>query len=113
MTLGVGGSDAERELAELADMTGGIQAIGLQDYEQRVARAQALMREAGLDAVYLNAGTNLYYFTGTLWGASERLVGALLPAQGEVCYLAPAFELGFQKRIHDVQGQPFAHNTRA
>ena len=45
------------------------------------------MQERGLNALYLNAGTNLYYFTGTRWGASERMVGALLSAQGRYAQL--------------------------
>jgi Xaa-Pro dipeptidase len=40
------------------------------------------MKEHSIKAVYLNAGTNLYYFTGTLWSASERMVGALLFEDG-------------------------------
>ena len=54
---------------------------------------QTQIRDAGAAAVYLHAGTNLYYFTGLRWGASERMVAAIVPAQGEICYVAPQFEL--------------------
>lgn len=94
MTRGIGGSDAATELARLQDMTAGSAPIDDGEFAARLARAQALMQANGLDAVYLNAGTNLYYFTGTRWSASERLVGALVPASGEPIYIAPAFELG-------------------
>jgi Xaa-Pro dipeptidase len=50
------------------------------------------MAEQGIAAVYLNAGSNLTYFTGTRWNPSERMVGAILPATGDLAYIAPAFE---------------------
>ena len=52
------------------------------------------MQANNIDAIYLNAGTNLTYFTGMQWYASERMVGAILPATGEVQYIAPYFEIG-------------------
>lgn len=55
------------------------------------------MQQNGIDAIYLNAGTNLTYFTGMRWYASERLVGAILPAQGDVQYIAP-----FLKLVHSM-----------
>ncbi|HEY7776317.1 MAG TPA: Xaa-Pro peptidase family protein [Kineobactrum sp.] len=94
MTHGVGGSDVASELQKLSDMTAGARPIGDDEFNARIARAQALMQAEGLDVIYLNAGTNLYYFTGTRWSASERMVGALLPASGAPLYIAPAFELG-------------------
>lgn len=92
MAVGIGGSTAELELSKLTDMTGDIAEISLAEYQQRVARAQQLMREQDIAALYINAGTNLAYFTGTQWHASERMVGALLPAKGDLVYIAPWFE---------------------
>jgi len=91
-TIGVGGSSAEQALATLRDMTAGAVAIGRDEHLQRIATAQAYMRAHGIAAIYLNAGTNLLYFTGTRWHASERMVGAILPAHGALAYIAPAFE---------------------
>lgn len=93
MTIGVGGSTAEQELAKLSDMTQGVEAIPKSEYQARIDKAQSLMQEHGIDAIYLNAGTNLYYFTGTRWGASERMVGAVLSASGALQYIAPHFEI--------------------
>jgi Xaa-Pro dipeptidase len=93
MSIGIGGSTAEIELNKLTDMTSDIAPIGLAEYQQRIAKAQQLMREQNISALYINAGTNLTYFTGTAWYASERLVGALLPAQGDLIYIAPWFEV--------------------
>ncbi|QIR15344.1 M24 family metallopeptidase [Shewanella aestuarii] len=93
MTIGVGTQTQQQALDGLTNMTQGVEAISLAEYQMRIAKAQGLMQKAGIDALYLNAGTNLYYFTGTKWYASERMVGAILPAKGELQYIAPAFEL--------------------
>ena len=73
MTIGVGGSDAKIELALLKDMTAGVIAISTEDYAKRIEKAQSIMAKKGIEATYLNAGANLYYFTGTKWGGSERI----------------------------------------
>lgn len=91
-SLGVGGSTPEQALAQLTDMTADVQPIPIEEFKQRIARAQQYMREHQIAALYLNAGTNLYYFTGLRWYASERLVGALLTAAGELHFVGPAFE---------------------
>jgi Xaa-Pro dipeptidase len=90
--MSIGGKTFDEALAGLADMTGGMVAIGKEEHQQRIARAQAFMQAQGIAAVYLNAGTNMTYFTGTKWYASERMVGAILPASGALEYIAPAFE---------------------
>ena len=105
MTIGVGGSTAEQELAKLSDMTAGIAPIGKDEYFARREKAQQLMQANQLDAVYLNAGTNLYYFTGTRWGNSERMVGALLTQQGELHYIAPHFEISTLEGYMLIRGQ--------
>ncbi|GAA6153685.1 M24 family metallopeptidase [Pseudoteredinibacter isoporae] len=92
MTIGVGGSSPEAELAKLSNMTGDITPIAKEEFLQRQERACQLMQQQGVAACYLNAGTNLYYFTGLKWYASERLVGAILLANGELHYIAPHFE---------------------
>ncbi len=105
MTTGIGGATAEEALASLRDMTDDVQVIDHNEYRSRIANAQKLLREQGLDAMYLNAGTNLYYFTGTRWSASERMVGAIIPAQGPLHYLAPAFEMGTLQDFMQIEGQ--------
>ncbi|ANF57180.1 X-Pro dipeptidase [Halotalea alkalilenta] len=92
MTVGVGGSSAEAELARMSNMVGDAVPIGRKDYSQRIVRAQALMREQGIGALYLDTSPNLFYFTGIDLKPSERLHGAILPADGTIIYLSPAFE---------------------
>ena len=103
--MGIGGKTFEQALAGLADMTGSMVAIGEAEHRARIARAQSFMRERGIAAVYLNAGTNLHYFTGTKWHASERMVGAILPAAGALEYIAPAFEESTLKDFMLVAGR--------
>lgn len=85
-------------------MLDGVEPIAIAEYAARIARAQQLMREQGIAALYLHAGTNLRYFTGLVWRGSERLVGALLPATGDIEYLAPAFEEGTIRGYQVVPG---------
>ena len=90
----IGGRQPDDVLAQLQRMTAGVSPIQLAEYQQRIERACALMQQQQIAAIYLNAGSNLLYFTGTHWYASERLVGAVLTASGELRYLAPVFEIG-------------------
>jgi Xaa-Pro dipeptidase len=82
MTKGVGGKTAKEALASLSDMTAGAVPISENEYAKRIEKAQSLMATQGMDALYLHAGTSLYYFTGTRWHGSERMVGALLMPSG-------------------------------
>ena len=92
MVLGVGGSTFAAELERMAPMAGSAVPIGVEELQARVAKAQLLMREQGLDALYLDSSTNLRYFTGIMLNLTERLHGAIIPAEGPVTYLSPAFE---------------------
>lgn len=94
MSIGVGHARAEDALNGLTDMTAHVAPISLDEYQARVSKAQQLMRAHDIDAMYLNAGTNLEYFTGLKWYPSERLVGALMLQEGPVQLIAPAFEIG-------------------
>ncbi|WP_374337369.1 M24 family metallopeptidase [Leeia sp.] len=108
MSIGIGGSTPEAALARLSDMTAGAHPIEQAEYQARIAKAQAYMQANGIDAVYLHAGTDLYYFTGTRWNPSERMVGALLPAHGPVRYISPWFEIGTLRDYMAVEGEVLA-----
>jgi len=60
--------------------------------EQRVAKAQKLMAEQGIEALIIDSGTTLNYFTGIYWWPSERTMVAIIPANGDVYYICPGFE---------------------
>lgn len=107
MTIGVGGSDAQTELNKLKDMTQNVKPIQLAEYEQRIKKAAVLMAEMGCDAMYIHAGTNLSYYTGTHWHPSERLVGALLTKDGTLSYIAPHFEIGTLQGFMQFKGEVY------
>jgi Xaa-Pro dipeptidase len=92
MTIGVGGSSAEEELARMTSMRGDAVPIGDDELRARVAKAQAIMREEGIDALHLDSSTSCLYFTGLRFKLTERLHGVLIPAEGELVYISPAFE---------------------
>ncbi|MEQ3448611.1 MULTISPECIES: Xaa-Pro peptidase family protein [unclassified Pseudoalteromonas] len=101
---GIGYQNREAALAALTDMTRDVVAIKPEEYLHRIETAQAFMRQHNIAAVYLNAGTNLKYFTGLQWYPSERMVGAILPAQGEVQFIVPFFEVGSVKDYQVIEG---------
>ena len=92
MTIGVGGSTAEKELAAMTSMRGDVPPIGVEERLQRIARAQAIMREKGIDALYLDVSSSMVYFTGLNFRRTERMHSAVLPAKGDIVYVSPAFE---------------------
>jgi len=104
MTIGVGGSTIEIELNKLSAMTANVVAITEAEFQARICKAQQLMRAQGISALYLDAGTNLHYFTGLKWYKSERMVGAILPAEGELEFIAPFFEEGSLRDNMLIQG---------
>ena len=89
----IGGKTQQEALATLRDMTTDMEQPSVSEHTSRIEKAQRYMQANNIAALYLNAGTNLAYFTGMQWYASERLVGALLPASGDVVYIAPTFEI--------------------
>jgi Xaa-Pro dipeptidase len=101
----IGGKTKQQALDSLKPMVAGVDAISSTEYQARIHKAQQLMRQQGIDALYLNAGTNLSYFTGTVWYASERLVGALLLAEGELVYISPVFEIPTLAGFQVIQGE--------
>lgn len=107
MTLGVGGSTAELELNKLVDMTTKATPIRKEEFQSRIQKATELMKQNKFEAIYLNAGTNLYYFTGTKWYASERMVGAVLYQSGEIDYICPKFEDGTLLGFMEIKGNIF------
>ncbi|HSG51083.1 MAG TPA: aminopeptidase P family N-terminal domain-containing protein, partial [Rheinheimera sp.] len=105
MAAGIGGATKEQALATLNDMTINAVPIQLTEYQQRMAKAVKLMAEQQLDVMLLNAGTNLRYFTGVDWYASERLVCALLFADGSLVYVVPHFEIGTIEPLMLIKGE--------
>jgi len=77
---------------ELPNITADAQAITVEERLRRVAKAQRLMRDSNIDALLLEAGSALIYFTGVRWRRSERFTGAVIPAAGDIAFVTPYFE---------------------
>lgn len=112
----------EQALAKLGDMTQGVQPIAVGEFRERIARAQSWLKQHHCAAMYLHAGTNLYYFTGLEWSPSERMVAGIIPADGDPYYVCPGFEVETLKDFwqlpgdvvtweeHEVPGQILKHS---
>lgn len=79
-------------IADLQPMRGQAKPITVNERRGRIAKAQQLMKDHQIDAVFLAGGTSLLYFTGVHWGNSERLFGAVIPANGTASFICPSFE---------------------
>ncbi|WP_419149303.1 M24 family metallopeptidase [Pseudoalteromonas 'SMAR'] len=101
---GISYQSAQQALDNLTDMTQDVSPIPQSEYLGRIEQVQRYMKQNQIDALYLNAGTNLQYFTGLQWYASERLVGAILPADGQVQFVVPFFEIGSIKDYWLIEG---------
>jgi len=82
-----------RPFGELKPMTGDVKPITLEERRARVEKARKLMADNKIDALYVEAGTALFYFTGVRWSASERMFAAVVPVKGDIAYICPHFEL--------------------
>ena len=91
---GIGGSTIEAELNAIVPTAHLVKPIQKEEFQKRIEKACRLMQEKEMPALYLNAGVNLFYFTGMKWNPSERMVGAILFSNGTLIYIAPEFEKG-------------------
>ena len=101
---GIGGSTSEKELAKIQPLKSSVKPIQKEEFKQRIHKICNLMKANNVQAIYVNAGANLLYFTGTYWSASERMVGAILLPNEEVHYIAPNFEKGTIQEFLEVEG---------
>jgi Xaa-Pro dipeptidase len=86
------GEAAAAQFRHLSPMTAGIAPITAEERQARIEQARRLMRDRGLDAMFLESGSSLFYYTGVRWGRSERPFGVVIPVRGEPAWVAPAFE---------------------
>jgi len=77
---------------DLQSMTGDVAPITVKEREARIKKAQRLLTEQKIEALILDAGTSLEYFTGISWWPSERAMVAIIPAKGDTRYVCPGFE---------------------
>ena len=83
---------APKAIAVLKPFPGTPVPISDDERHVRIDKARRLMGEHGLGAVILEPGTSLQYFVNVSWGTSERPFLLVIPAKGDLAYVAPAFE---------------------
>jgi Xaa-Pro dipeptidase len=66
--------------------------ITVEERVARVAKAQQLMGEHGIDAILLEPGSAMLYFSGVSWWRSERLTTVVIPREGDIGIITPFFE---------------------
>ncbi|WP_297829449.1 M24 family metallopeptidase [Thermomonas sp.] len=89
---GMGTSALPPSIAALSSVLDKAVPIGDDEYRARLAKAQRLMAEQGMDALFVGAGTSLKYFVDLNWWGSERTAGVLLARHGDPVYITPDFE---------------------
>lgn len=86
-------SASEKRMAgKLENITGDAKPITTAERKARVAKAQKLMREQGIDAILVEPGSAMLYFSGIRWRRSERLTCIVIPRDGEIGVVTPYFE---------------------
>ena len=86
-------------LDDLTSMTADVVPISIEERKSRIEKAQRLMTDNKIDAIFLDGGTSMEYFTGIRWGNSERMMSAIIPAKGDIKYVGPHFE---EERIREL-----------
>ncbi|SDD94625.1 Xaa-Pro dipeptidase [Pricia antarctica] len=95
-------SDQKMTDQRVTSMVESIAPISVDEIQSRIRKAQQLMQDQKIGALLLDAGTSLKYFTGLSWWPSERPMVTIIPANGEISYVCPAFEEPRVKEIMKV-----------
>ncbi|HYV17446.1 MAG TPA: Xaa-Pro peptidase family protein [Verrucomicrobiae bacterium] len=78
--------------AKPASLTKDAKPITAEEHGARIAKLQSLLRQRKAAALLVEAGASLEYFTGIRWHRSERTTAAVIPADGGIVAVTPAFE---------------------
>ncbi len=84
--------DAPESIRKLRKMTDGVVPISLDERKARIEKARRLMIENRIDAIYIEPGSSMFYYTGMRWSTSERMFALVIPARGEIAWVCPKFE---------------------
>jgi Xaa-Pro dipeptidase len=85
-------TSAPEAIRKLRRMTDGVVPITLSERQERIEKARRLMKENNIDAIYIEPGSSMLYYTGMRWGNSERMFAMVIPAKGEIAWVCPKFE---------------------
>jgi Xaa-Pro dipeptidase len=91
---GAAASEASRPDASprLQSITADAVPISINERLDRVAKAQKLMARFKIDAILVEPGSAMLYFSGISWWRSERLTALIIPREGEIAVVTPYFE---------------------
>lgn len=84
--------------SNLRSMIDDIEPITVSEWEKRIEKARSFMIKQEINAILLEVGTTLNYFTGVKWSLSDRITAAIIPLSGPITYICPAFE---EKRFRE------------
>jgi len=87
-----GRDDKQGSAPVLQSITGDAVPISAEERLARIAKAQLLMQDLGIDAIVLEPGSAMLYFSGISWWRSERLTAVVIPREGEIGVVTPFFE---------------------
>jgi len=100
----VGSKSAEAQsipdpIKNLKPMLDGVVPISDAERWDRIDKAQKLMAENDIGAIFIEPGTSSFYFTGMRTWISERMIALIIPAKGELAWVCPKFEEERMKEI--------------
>ena len=76
-------SNTPAAIRALKPMRDGIVPISADERQARIAKAQKLMAEQKIDAIFMEGTASSFYFADMRWGQSERTFGLVIPAKGD------------------------------
>jgi Xaa-Pro dipeptidase len=91
-TAGPPAGDVHPAIRALTPHPGKATPIADDERRARIEKARRLMGEHGMGAIVLEPGTSMSYYVNVRWGLSERPFLLVIPAKGELAYVAPGFE---------------------
>ncbi len=86
------GMTKDGEEQSQSELLKGLPEFTREDYLARQEKAREWLVKSGIDALFVEGGNNLSYFTNASWWSSERVFGFLLSPHAEMVWLCPAFE---------------------
>ena len=98
-----------KAIRDLQPMLSGIVPITVEERKRRIAKAQNLMQQEKMDAIFIEGTTSCFYYTGMRWGQSERTFGVVIPAKGSIAYVCPKFE---EDRARELMLPAFGEEVR-
>ncbi len=101
---------AKDEAVGLPNLASKAVPITREERVQRIAHASRLMQQQGIDALLIEPGSSLVYFTGVEWWRSERLTAAILTREGEIAIVTPFFEEPSVRESLSVEAQLLTWN---